>query len=93
MLHRAHIVNKPRVEDRRVVVLLCPLCHNALDQRDQYADDDRPRLTVGNAIWLKQKHDPRFYDLPFLLRHSVRQDLEAEPLPEWYAARQMELTK
>jgi len=51
-VERAHIVNKPRVEDRRAVVLLCPLCHNALDQRVTYANDDRPQLTVGNVICL-----------------------------------------
>ena len=87
-VERAHIVNKPRVEDRRAVVLLCPLCHNALDQRVKYANDNRPQLTVGNAVWLKIEYDPQYFDLDFLKRHSVRQDLASEPLPAWYRRRQ-----
>jgi len=92
-LQRAHIVNKPRRKDRRSVVLLCPLCHNSLDQRENYADDNRPRLTTNNAIWLKRLFDPEFYDLAFLKSNSVRQDLEPEVIPAFYLTTQLESVK
>ncbi len=92
-IDRAHITNKPRREDRRAVVLLCPLCHASLDQRVSYPDDSRPRLTTNNAIWLKSIIDPEFYDLDFLKANSVRQDLEPEIPHEFYMSRQPESVK
>lgn len=87
-IERAHIVNKPRQEDRRAVVLLCPLCHNSLDQRNSYPHDSRPRLTVEHAIWLKSVKDPEYYDLEFLIKNSIRIDLVPEIPPSYYLDRQ-----
>ncbi len=66
---RAHIVSRPRVEDRRLVVLLCRLCHLAFAcQRIVTASRPLhwPALTRANLVWLKMKFDPDYYDRAFL---------------------------
>lgn len=85
MLHRSHIVSKPRVEDAKAVVLLCPVCHHGGCHSERYAaEQDAPALTVANLLWLKQAFDKPRFELEFLQRHSVQILPEPEPLPAWY---------
>lgn len=70
-LHRAHIVNQPRLKDRRCVVLLCPLCHS-IEHGNRHLEVNRPPLQTENLMWLKLKRDPSFYDLELLQECSVR---------------------
>lgn len=70
-IERAHIVNKPRREDRRLVVMLCTICHKA-SHGERVAGFVRPKLSAANMAYLKQQHDPEWFDLPFINAHSVR---------------------
>lgn len=88
LIHRAHIVNKPRLEDRRCVNLLCPICHDIADGRRAV---DR-ELTTANMLFLKQLFDPTHFDLVLLQRCSVRKlpgatDLSAAFLLEFQQRR------
>jgi hypothetical protein len=71
LIERAHIVNKPRREDRRAVILLCSLCHKQ-QHGERFAQDESAKLTVANMVWLKQKADAAWFDMAFLSRCSVR---------------------
>jgi len=73
LIERSHIVNKPRAEDRRAVVLLCSLCHRIQHGETFYNLRDAPvvPLTVANMLWLKRQHDPAFYDRQWLEAHTV----------------------
>jgi hypothetical protein len=82
LIERAHIANKPRREDRRLVVMLCTICHKS-EHGERIAGFDRPKLTVGQMLALKLECDPDWYDLEFIQRHSVRL-LYAEPVVRWY---------
>ena len=70
-LHRAHIVNQPRLKDRRCVVLLCPLCHS-IEHGGRHLEAQRTPLETENLLWLKLERDPMFYDLELLQECSVR---------------------
>lgn len=78
-LHRAHIVNQPRLKDRRCVVLLCPLCHS-IEHGASHLEARRAPLTTANLLWLKLEHDPEFFDPELLQECSVR----ILPEPEEY---------
>jgi hypothetical protein len=69
-LHRAHIVNQPRLKDRRCVVLLCPLCHS-IEHGASFLEVARAPLETKNLLWLKLEHDPEFYDLQILQECSI----------------------
>jgi len=85
MLHRAHICAKPRVEDARAIVALCPACHHGHCHGERYpAERDAPALTVANLLWLKAAFDKSRFDREFLQRHSVQRLPEPELLPAWY---------
>jgi len=64
LLHRAHLVNKPRVEDRRVCVLLCPKCHTQFDSGCG--------LSLAEMLWIKRKFDPAYYDRPFMQKFATK---------------------
>ena len=74
-IDRAHIVNQPRVEDRRAVCALCRLCHVQQHGKHVVTPDRsihwRP-LKRQHLLWLKRKFDPEFYDRLFLQRYSIR---------------------
>ena len=73
LIHRAHIVSKPRALDRRAAVLLCPVCHG-ISHGARFGLKSLPRLpalTVANLLWLKHRFDSDFYDRAFLQRHCV----------------------
>ena len=82
LIERAHIANKPRREDRRLVVMLCSICHKS-EHGERLAGFERPRLNVGQMLALKLECDPDWYDLRFIQKHSVRL-LYAEPVVRWY---------
>ena len=83
LIERAHIVNKPRVEDRRVVVMLCTLCHKA-SHGERIAGDMRPPLKLGHLLEIKAHTDPDWFDLEFLQKHTVRKLPKRLALPGWY---------
>jgi hypothetical protein len=80
---RAHIVNKPRVEDIRCVVSLCTICHR-ISHWERFAHFKQPeKLTLENLLWLKREHDPDHFDLEFLQRHSVKRLPTPTPPGAW----------
>lgn len=85
---RAHIVNKPRVEDPKLVVLLCRLCHSRYSgARISGCNGHQwPKLTVGNLLWLKLRFDPEHYDRAFLQHYSVARLPRAVAPPSVYRA-------
>ena len=87
LIERAHIANKPRREDRRLVVMLCTICHKT-QHGERLSGFDRPRLTVGQMLELKRECDPEWYDLEFVQRHSIRR-LYSEPVVSWYFEERM----
>jgi hypothetical protein len=72
IMQRHHIVNKPRLEDRRCVIVLCHLCHFGAWHGERYPQWIRPRLTLAHALWIKRAVDPQYYDRQILQRCSVR---------------------
>lgn len=61
-----------RVDDRRAVVLLCPLAHD-LHVANRHAIPSKkiggvhyPTIDAGNMLWLKKTFDPKFYDPKYL---------------------------
>src|SRR5262245_52660970 len=63
IVQRSHLVNKPRIEDRRAVILSCPLCHLGAWGGATYPQwNIKARLTLPHGLWLKRKFDPEFYD-------------------------------
>lgn len=85
LVERAHIVNKPRREDRRVCVLLCSVCHR-VQHGERLAGFARPRLELPHMLALKITCDPGFWDPAFMQSCSVQRLPEPEVLPEffWY---------
>lgn len=71
IVERAHIVSNPRVEDRRVVILLCSACHYACHNND-VAGYTLPVPTVGHMLWLKRTFDREYYDREFMQKFSVK---------------------
>lgn len=72
ILERAHIVNKPRREDRRCVVILCSLCHR-ISHGDKFLEVPSGfELTQENMLWIKLVADPSWYDREFMQKCSVR---------------------
>lgn len=87
MLERSHIVSSPRVEDARVIVIMCSRCHgikhgSRFVLRDQPAE--MPEITVAHLLWLKLHFDPANYDRSFLQRYSVSRLPRAMEPPEVY---------
>lgn len=70
IIERAHIVSKPRVLDRRVVVLLCSRCHYA--QTNGVSGYELPVCVVGNMLWLKSVFDPNYWDRRFVQLYTVQ---------------------
>jgi len=72
LIERCHIVSMPRIEDRRVVVLMCSRCHRVQsgDLLKQSLMVERPGLE--QMLWLKHRFDWGQFDREFLGRFSVR---------------------
>jgi|GEM_PF-2653493 len=97
-LHRAHIVSSPRVEDVRVVNIMCPWCHGVehgtlfADVRPVIRLKRRP-ITLANMLWIKERFDPANFAPAFMQRFSVGRLPEPEApdavyLAEYRARRQ-----
>lgn len=71
LLHRAHIVASPRVEDVRLIWIGCPWCH-AVSEGIRFAGAERPKILRANLLWLKRERDLENFDLEFLQRFSVQ---------------------
>lgn len=72
LIERHHIVRKPRVEDRRAVVMLDSFCHR-VQHGDWFVQADahtRP-ATLSQLLWLKKRRDPRYWDRAWLAKHVV----------------------
>ncbi|MCR9292889.1 MAG: hypothetical protein NXI32_09230 [bacterium] len=80
VIERSHVVNKPRVEDRRVVVLLCPVCHRR-EHGQTLLVDDLPSPSLANMLWMKFVFDQQFWSPKFLRAHSIGNLPTAEPPP------------
>lgn len=69
LIERAHIVNLPRVLDRRACVLLCSLCH-----RSQHGGVFSSMLAVPslrNMLWIKRRFDPVYFSRVFLQASAI----------------------
>ena len=77
-LHRAHIVSQPRREDRRGIILLCPICHGIQhgERFPQVVGWDK--ISLAELLWIKRTRDPEWFDLEWLQRHSIRRLPEPE---------------
>lgn len=88
IVERAHIARHPRREDRRAVVLLCPLCHKGGNHAERIVVNgtryDRPRLELVHLLWLKLHFDRAFYDKQFLKLNSIRELPIARKPPLFY---------
>lgn len=83
MLDRTHIVNKPRVNDRRAIIVTCRVCHE-VQHGTHFADaPDWPQLDLSGMLWLKKHFDPQWYDRAWLQRHSVRRLPRAKRPKHW----------
>jgi len=89
-LERAHIVNKPRVEDVRAVVILCTCCHR-ISHGERFGGEVGRRsvceITVGNLLAAKERFDLGRYDLEFLACRSIRKLAEAVIPAVWLSWR------
>ena len=70
MMHRAHIVSSPRLEDVRLINLMCPCCHGN-EHGTHWAAAPRPKITLANMLWIKERFDPANYAPDFMQRFSV----------------------
>lgn len=83
-LVRAHIVNKPRIEEPEYVVTMCPLCHG-MSHGERYTPmRGVPGLTVANLLWLKRRFDREHYDRDKLQRCCVGRLPRPSQPPLWY---------
>jgi hypothetical protein len=74
LIERMHIVNKPRVEDVRVIIAACTLCHR-IEHGERFrnaGDFSREPLTIEQLCEVKREHDPDNYDPEFIQKHSIR---------------------
>lgn len=88
-LHLAHLASGSgkfsRVDDRRAVILLCPLAHmlHVHNRRRTLAlrinGKTWPTLDDANTIWLKRAFDSGYYDWQFIKAHWTGEPPEPEP--------------
>jgi hypothetical protein len=71
LIERAHVAALPRVLDRRLVVLLCSLCHRTQHGQlfEQSLKISPP--TQATMLWLKSTFDPQFYNRAFVQRFHM----------------------
>jgi len=71
LIERAHIVNKPRREDRRAIILLCSLCHR-IQHGDRFVQCPLKPLSMEVMLAMKAEYDPEYFDMEWLQKHSVQ---------------------
>jgi hypothetical protein len=69
---RQHILRNPRLDDRRVVILLCSMCHGLAHGERYGALGELPEFTLANQLWLKWKFDRAWADFPWLAEKFQR---------------------
>ena len=86
-VERAHIVNKPRAEDRRAVVLLCSFCHRSQHGERFHVAAYREPLPLRILLAMKKFIDPMYFDRGWLACHHVGRLPSAAPVtalrPYW----------
>ena len=80
LVERAHIVNSPRILDRRVCNLLCSLCHRLEHGQDVCGSDLLPP-TLENMVWMKMAFDYENFDMDFMRKFSIRNLPDPETPP------------
>lgn len=73
IIERAHIVNNPRREDRRAVVLLCSMCHR-VQHGEQLVLPGMTQIVrpgLAQLIWMKRNRDPEFFCREFLQANHI----------------------
>lgn len=90
LIERAHIVSKPRIEDRRCVVMLCSLCHK-ISHGERFSGLVQPKLERPHLLWIKRRIDPLWYDPELLAKCVIGLLPELERPPRWYGENQMRL--
>ncbi len=86
-IERSHIVSMPRVEDEKLVCLLCTICHRVSRRERIFLNGTLwtlPPLTLANFLWLKLHFDPEQYDRAFLQRYSIQRLPRAVKPPREY---------
>lgn len=79
-----------RIDDRRAVISLSPLCH-MLHVSDAtkvthmtIASQEWPTIDERHTLYLKQKMDPEYYDRNFLSHYWIGILPSPEPPPEFW---------
>ena len=85
-IHRAHFASNPRLLDRRLVIMLCPVCH-FVSHGENYPEDDRPPLTRENMIWIKKAVDIVYFDPELIEACLIGRIPEPEPPAQYYLDR------
>lgn len=80
LIERAHLVAKPRLEDRRVCVLLCSLCHK-VSHGEWFPDYTLPKPTLAHLLGLKEIFDENYVDHKLARRCSIRRLPDPENPP------------
>lgn len=80
LIERAHVVNKPRREDPRAIILLCSACHKAA-HGERFRAYARKPLDKAGMLFLKSFLDSANFDLAWLQKHSVR--ILPKPVSPW----------
>lgn len=89
VLQNAHILGGPqRTHDRRNIVRLSKLAH---DLSHGYVIRGRdgmhlPKLTRANMLWIKQRQDPKYFDLDYLNSIGIQRMPTPEEPPAWFLA-------
>lgn len=71
MVERMHVVNSPRVEDVRVIIGGCSLCHR-IEHGDRFPECSQRPVGIEVLLAIKRDFDPNNYDPEFLQKHSVK---------------------
>lgn len=82
LIERAHVVSRPREDNRRAVILLCSICHKLTHGLRIAGVEEKP-LSLPEMLWLKWRFDPKFYERHWLsMRHIGRLPRGRRPVPE-----------
>jgi len=89
VLQNAHILGGPqRTHDRRNIVRLSKLAHDLSHGYVIRGRDGRclPKLSRANMLWIKQRHDPEYFDLDYLNEIGIQNMPDPEEPDSWFLA-------
>lgn len=78
------------MDDRRAVIVMCSLAHKChVSNADRHPTmnimgDEWPTIDERHTLWLKQRIDAKYYDLPFLRSIWIGEPPEPERPPEFW---------